>query len=350
MNDNLIRTFGWQAVRPTVWALGSLAIPLVLFCVPTYVVARHAEDTHVFLKNYRIPSFMDSEIEAHVNYATNSDEANDVIFLGGSTCEMGIDPVQFEKLTGLRAYNLGTDGHIGLRGHALLLELYLRHHPPPKCVVLAADATDFYYVIHRELDVELCERYFWAYGSEEQRARPSHAHPISDYCTEGARILFGRISGGTNHYRSVVKHYPGKSEYANMSHNDWLSAYAAGRGFLKFTKRQAELSAAASPVDDQFADGQRDVLNRLGERCQKLNIRLHIRLTPLSPGRAPQSTAAIAKGLGELANQWQSVSIGQPLVTVFVADDFYDGIHLIATGVERFTRQLSEDAVFQGLK
>ncbi len=38
-----------------------------------------------------------------------SNEINDVIFLGDSTCHDGIDPVLFERnLSQLRAYNLGS--------------------------------------------------------------------------------------------------------------------------------------------------------------------------------------------------------------------------------------------------
>ena len=42
-----------------------------------------------------------SRLSYMMDYVLNSHEANDVIFLGGSGCLMGIDPRQFDRETGL---------------------------------------------------------------------------------------------------------------------------------------------------------------------------------------------------------------------------------------------------------
>ena len=67
-----------------------------------------------------------------MDYAENSPEANDLIFLGDSTCFAACLPNQFERQTGLRTYNLGVFGGLRFRGFAVVLRRYLRHHPPPR--------------------------------------------------------------------------------------------------------------------------------------------------------------------------------------------------------------------------
>jgi hypothetical protein len=51
-----------------------------------------------------------------MEYALTSDEYNDVIFLGDSAPLHAIDPVYFETLTGLRAYNLASFRPVSVYG------------------------------------------------------------------------------------------------------------------------------------------------------------------------------------------------------------------------------------------
>jgi hypothetical protein len=96
-----------------------------------------------FLEPFRAPTRDEAFLIYPAEYAFNSNESNDVIFLGDSTCRCSIDPIEFHRLSGLSAYNLGNYGALGLEGHRLILEAYCRHHPRPRVVVLALTPDTF---------------------------------------------------------------------------------------------------------------------------------------------------------------------------------------------------------------
>ena len=59
--------------------------------------------------------------------APNSDERNDVVFFGDSTCRsFGIDPLEFQRITGLKAFQLGEQWQkLGGNGMAVTVMAYL---------------------------------------------------------------------------------------------------------------------------------------------------------------------------------------------------------------------------------
>jgi len=85
-----------------------------------------------FLNASRSPTVDEASLTFVGEYAVRSHQANDVIFLGDSACRSGIDPLAFERLTGLRAYNLGTFGSSGPSVLAVSAKAYLSNHPRPQ--------------------------------------------------------------------------------------------------------------------------------------------------------------------------------------------------------------------------
>jgi hypothetical protein len=70
-------------------------------------------------------------------YAFRSRSKNDVIFLGASSCLMGINPLIVQKHSGLVSYNLATVGATGgIDSILCLANGYLSTHPKPKGMVL----------------------------------------------------------------------------------------------------------------------------------------------------------------------------------------------------------------------
>src|SRR5580704_8138940 len=59
-----------------------------------------------FFSTWVAPTLDDASAVCPVEYALRTNEANDVIFLGDSTCRTSIDPARFQRLTRLSAYNL----------------------------------------------------------------------------------------------------------------------------------------------------------------------------------------------------------------------------------------------------
>ncbi len=89
-----------------------------------------------FFDPRRSPTFDETCVVAAIDYALTSDEANDVVFLGDSACRTDIDPIAFERLTGLRAYNLGIVGDLGPGAMVNIGKAYLAKHPAPKLMVV----------------------------------------------------------------------------------------------------------------------------------------------------------------------------------------------------------------------
>ena len=59
----------------------------------------------------------------------------DVVFIGDSSCSMGIIPAEVEAVAGRPAMNLGTYGPHTIDGHADMLQLAVDRHGPPRAVV-----------------------------------------------------------------------------------------------------------------------------------------------------------------------------------------------------------------------
>jgi hypothetical protein len=62
-------------------------------------------------------------------------ESQDVILLGDSSCLIGLRPNLIMERTGLKAWNLGTVGVMGVVGHQRILETYVSLYGAPKLVV-----------------------------------------------------------------------------------------------------------------------------------------------------------------------------------------------------------------------
>ena len=100
-------------IRASLLSLGAITAFASAFAVSTYVVGTQCDQ---FLRPDRSPSPTELGAVIPMDYAILSHEKNDVIILGDSCPQGGIDPVYFEELTGLRAYNLASFALLGIDG------------------------------------------------------------------------------------------------------------------------------------------------------------------------------------------------------------------------------------------
>src|SRR5580704_17273953 len=84
-----------------------------------------------FLDQGRAPTSDEAFAACPIEYSLHSPEANDVVFLGDSVCRYGIDPDQLQRLSGLKAFNLGSFGFMGPSGYAVTAKTYFANHPRP---------------------------------------------------------------------------------------------------------------------------------------------------------------------------------------------------------------------------
>jgi hypothetical protein len=71
-------------------------------CVASYCAGRNTESELRFLDPRGAPSKGDVVVLFPVEYALRTNESNDVVFVGDSTCTCGVDPVAFQSGARLR--------------------------------------------------------------------------------------------------------------------------------------------------------------------------------------------------------------------------------------------------------
>src|SRR5580704_11538747 len=128
---------GWHRIGPMLLMLAFVGAMLGVFSTLGYCVGRNTESDLRFLEPRRPPTVDEAAISYPIEYSLRTNEKNDVIFLGDSTCRCGIDPAEFKRLSGLRAYNLESQGKAGPMAFVLTVKAYLLKHPTPRIVVFS---------------------------------------------------------------------------------------------------------------------------------------------------------------------------------------------------------------------
>ena len=123
-------------LTPTGTVAGIFFVLVALLGGTALSTIRRAPPELRFFDPRRSPTFDETCVVSAMDYALSSEERNDVIFLGDSVCRTGLDPVTFERSTGLHAYNLGIVGDLGPGVMRQILEAYLAKHPKPRLVIL----------------------------------------------------------------------------------------------------------------------------------------------------------------------------------------------------------------------
>ncbi len=189
-------------IAPTLLVLSVVAVVSAVLLPTMYLVGGGGqEDRRIFLRNYRTPNEFETFSSFCMNYALGLDEPNDVIFVGDSGLRYGIQTRDFERESGLRAYNLGSVGLLNLAGYTQMLEAYLTsRHPKPRLVVLgllptSADSIDHILIIDEIRDVKA--RFLRCHGKagSEPRAHNSFAY----LSLQGFKHVYGLLVGGFDH-------------------------------------------------------------------------------------------------------------------------------------------------------
>ncbi len=203
------RDRGW--IAPTLLVLAVVAVVSAVLLPTMYLVGRRQDDRRIFLRNYRTPNEFETFSSFCMDYALGSDEPNNVIFVGDSSLRYGIQTRDFERESGLRAYNLGSVGVLNLAGYTQMLEAYLTsRHPKPRLVVLgllptALDLHEDIFMPEEMRDVKA--RFLWCYGEAGSEPRP---HDSFAYLSrQGFKHGYGLLVGGFDHFTDSP--IPGRS-------------------------------------------------------------------------------------------------------------------------------------------
>jgi hypothetical protein len=339
---NNFSRLGLRMSRAITTAIALTIVSTILFLLTAFAYwlgqTRSAELK--FLDPLRAPTPFEAVMTYPMDYARNSSEANDVIFVGDSTCLRDIDPRQFERLTGLRAFNLGTIGPAGSSTLFIITRTYLAHHPAPRAIVVCMTPLAFGPVAEKDL-VDLPVRFEESFGDSASAvaavkigsrtmcaafAKKEH-RDVRDLPLSGLKSM-GEDAGTAETYRSLK------------------SRLRDARGFwaLPDMHEQPYFMPPWKGEPVEVKPEWEPRLAAIAEMCAQRKAQLVIRISPLRDNmKRTRDFAPFERWLSELASGHPEVTVCRPAMAWYEEADCWDYVHLNHLGVEKFTAVVAKD-------
>lgn len=312
-------------------------------CIFGYLVGQNTESDLRFFEPRRPPTIDEMIIASPIEYALHSDEHNDVIFLGDSTCLCGVDPKRFERLTGLRGYNLGSQGRVGPMGFLITGKAYLSRHPRPEAVVLCVGPLAF-----EESKEELAarmrttfqNRFEANYGPEVPGLVPP-IQSIKYFIKRGVLAEWSAADGFFAGHRQDVRDMPVSGTttyriYHRAMHE--VRGYGPAPGAHGKT---TELESPGQPVKIN-AEWDRSV-RLLAETCDQMGIPLLIRFTPMANDYAHlKDYSPVERWSCDVEASCPGVTVGRPILLWYEPSLCWDFFHLNEAGVTTYMPVLAK--------
>jgi hypothetical protein len=335
----------WRRIRPNLLVFAAIAGSVATFAVATWCIGRYCEP---FMRISRPPTGEEASAAIPIEYALRSTESNDVIFLGDSAPSHAIDPVYFQELTGLKAYNLASLRPVGINGFLLTAQAYLSNHPAPRVMVLCVCPE-----VPGGADVDrvIARRFVRVYGREIRAADPAvDAIVKSVVDLDGYDVLIRRGA-------AVVRDY--LAQLGSMNRHNFREDLIEGSTTETFNSLERKLRASRGlykvralrglPDAPQYA-GVRWSIRPEWDRAIRALIRLAdahrvlllIRLAPARTDAAAEIFDEISSGFRQLQSEFPQIVVNPEVV-------FYDEAlcldlwHLNSLGATRFTQLLAKD-------
>lgn len=331
---SLSRVFSCDPAARLVFRLFLVAgLTAVLFVTPAFVLGWKWESERHFLKNYHTPDWAEAHIKNQMDYVLTNHDANDVLFIGDSTTTVGIEPVLYERITGLRGYNASLPGFVGIDSSLRLVESYLENHPAPQLLVYSAHPKD--YGLEPENWEGIRDRFAWSYGvwSGGPPFEPDFS-PIY-YVREGIRIAAGEFRGGQSHY--FGKHV-----------RQWKDLVLSQRGFFESPGMLREEEKFQPPPIHRFtvSPWYARHLHALAQLTLKRGILLMIQPTPVMARERQEDARELMEWLRAFKGEYAHVRLGESELLFYDAPEFSgDPLHMNIAGAKRFTTKLSEQTI-----
>ncbi|MDY6934512.1 MAG: hypothetical protein SVZ03_09865 [Spirochaetota bacterium] len=318
----------WIIISPSMYILIiSLFIMILLYSISIFF----SKDMNQFLKLYRVPTFEESLIYYQMSYVHNSNEYNDVIFLGESACLSGIITRQFEKKTNLKAYNLGTLGWLGPDGYIDILKSYIENHHEPKIIVFAVFPPLL--ADEKSKNPEIKKRFIRSFGGDIKTSMLNSSIPPQYLVREGIRTIFGKIQGGADYYFNV-------NRYHRPSHFDMSRSILEQRGFQEDIRRKTikPIEKKAFIVSKKYKKNIFD----MALLARKKNVILMIRLMPIPFQENYIDATPLIQYLKVIEKEFSNVIIDKPIILHYNTKLYAKITHLNIYGARKFTNYLSK--------
>jgi hypothetical protein len=344
-----MRWYSRAVLSPMIVVAGAAITTSAVLSVVSLYFAIGASPALRFFDPRRSPTVDEAWVVSTMDYALASAEKNDVVFLGDSICRTGIEPAQFERLTHLRAYNLGLlFGGLGPTVLPNVARSYLSRHPAPRIVVLCASPVCF------ERDVPspylpIRDRFLNCYGFDVPNVGSlegslQYVASLAYNVRQGALITCDRIAWSLTGRRHDVRDDPLlEDEQQSYRSFEWIARKTRGYYALYGTGHEANIDRADGIVlvYDAWDRGVRS----LAEACEDAHVPLLIRLGPISAEASKNlNFAHLERWLEDLRHSYPHLAIARDHNVLRYAPELcFDSTHLNVNGADKFTRQVADD-------
>jgi len=330
-------------LAPTAATLAVALLTLATLAGLTSLLGENYRADPPFLDPFRAPTRDEAMLIYPAEYALKSTEYNDVVFLGDSTCRCSIDPAAFERASGLKAYNLGSMGMLGIDGFRLILQIYLQHHSKPRAAVLAVTPDD--------LDVEVSEalgdmphRFRWSYGPNRggTLCLPEDVESLKFFARRGVGVGFAlwETPAAEHRFDPRVELLEGGGKYTYLTLERKIRQ---SRGYWALGGKHwpAGTDAPNKPTVTVAKQWDRG-LKELAQFTDDSGLPLIFRLVPIVDTVKTDYTP-VRGWLKDLQRECPRLTVVRPEILLYDAEFCWDYQHLNADGVEKFSRSLARD-------
>jgi hypothetical protein len=331
-----------------VLAVGAV-IPALLSAVG-YCIGKNTESDLRFFEPRRPPTLDEACVACPIEYALRSNEENDVIFVGDSTCRVGIDPTRFEQATGLRAYNLGSEGGIGPTGFLITAKAYLSRHPRPRIVVLSMSPIGFEggaNEIAERLRSSMLDRFEANYGPEVPGLIPwsesagyfAKRGSLAAWMAFSGFVAGKRDDGGARDIRDIpLSERP-------FSFRGYQQFVHKRRGYVPLPGLHGERRVIEYPGQRVKIDSEWDRnVRRLAQDCERMGVPLLMRFSPMPRDLSDvRDFRPLEMWSKTLRNSHRNVIVGSPTLLWYDPELCWDQIHLNDPGIAAYGAVLAKD-------
>jgi hypothetical protein len=312
-----------------------MAVPVAvvsLLCTLTYRVGRDLPPELRMMDPRRRPTIDEAFAARPIAYALQSNEPNDVVFFGDSTCRNGIDP---KRLNGFSSCNIGSARGLGPKGMAVTIFAYLTHHPRPKAVVMCVSPFCF------EVDTgtaggEFPVRFVANYGPEVPGVLPA-IESVSYFIRRGA---VSSLDGNAREVRDDPL-----DGYERETYRTFANKMAVSRGFFALPRVHGQDRPIDRPGPQNIVNADWDQwIRRVADKCRADGVPLLIHFTPISRDVADaREWSQLERWTTEIEASEPGVYVARPIVVSYEPAEMWDNIHLNAVGVDRFVPMIARD-------
>jgi hypothetical protein len=303
----------------------------------------HGVDTEsrFFVASF-IATIDDATAVCPVEYALHARDANDVVFVGDSTCRTGLDPAVFERLTGLTAYNLGSLRGVGPAGFVITAKAYLLNHPMPRVMVLCVSPGCFEGEL-RTVGGRLPSVFAANYGPEVAEVVPV-VDRVGYFCKQGVHSAWERaglregMASGTD-ARDIPLLGLDSETYWTLKRKT-----SERRGFFKLPGTHGPpkgLGPATGPlIQEEWKTG----IDRLVQVCEEQGVPLVVRFAPISADVAKaRDFSPLETWSRELETVHRKLTVGRPNLLIYDSALMWDAFHVNAAGIAKFAPLIAKD-------